>query len=165
VDRHAFLKILLSEREHHFRHPHEVGAKIGFSLFSGVVALLIAGVLGNVTFVSHPNPPQFYAGILLFLTGTGIAAWGLREHDTFHARQRRRLEDAIELLIRDGKEVQEIIDEAWSAELGGHHVPLLVAEPDRRSGWAYHDTKLALGLVIQVAATVLLVIAIAQGSG
>ena len=154
------IKILMQDRDHHFSHPHDVGVKLFYSLYGTVTTILIAFFIKNKEisdFISNHSGTFGLFGIMI-IVGYVMIFWGLGEHTAMHTDQRKRIESAIEYLVAVKPDKFDF-DIFWQEY--GHiklkysrrkksktSTNLIVAEPDTRNWFNYHDRKIELGIVI-----------------
>mgnify|MGYP001800318609 CR=1 FL=1 len=101
------IKLLIGDRNLHFNHPLEVALiflySIGGTLTTVLVALLIKnGKLEGLVklLLSDTNLPYLILSGVIIGIGYIFIFWGLSEHTQLHANQRKRIEEAIEYLVK-----------------------------------------------------------------
>ena len=155
------IKILIHDRDHHFSHPHDVAVKFFYSFGGTITTVLIALFLKNQIpilkeAISH-YPQWFLTFGVLLVIGYIPIFWGLSEHTALHMSQRKRIESAIEYLIKVKpeefdfdffwKEFGQINLEFGKSKKIKNTTNLVVAEPDTRNWLNYHDRKIELGIL------------------
>jgi hypothetical protein len=156
------IKILITDRDHHFSHPHDVSVKFFYSLGGTISTILIAFFIknsesSNLKDLISENLKIFGLFGITIVLGYILIFWGLSEHTTIHTEQRKRIESAIEYLVATKPEEFDF-NIFW--EKYGHKklkynkrkksrnsTKLIVAEPDMRNWLSYHDRKVELGIV------------------
>ncbi|MDC6365744.1 MULTISPECIES: hypothetical protein [Flavobacteriaceae] len=166
------VKILIDDRNHHFSHPHNVAVKFFYSFGGTISTVLIALFLKNQIPLlkdAVSNSPQWFMifGILTIIGYIPIF-WGLVEHTTLHMNQRKRVESAIEYLVKVKPEEFDFnlfwIEfgranlEYRSSKKSKNSTNLIVAEPDSRNWLNYHDRKIELGILMILIGVIGLVI-------
>ena len=156
------IKILLQDRNHHFTHPHDVAIKhfyaLGGTITTLSVALFVKSEISDVKELISKEPVVFGLLGILIIIGYTLIIWGLAEHSTIHNNQRKRIESAIEYLVMAKPETYEF-DKFWqrygNLELKYNQrkkskvaTKLIVAEPDVRGWFHFHDRKIELGILM-----------------
>lgn len=163
LSRVELIKILMQDRNHHFSHPHEVAVKFFYSLGGTITTILISFFIKNKEIPNLKefvlcNSVTFGFFSVVIIVGYAMIFWGLSEHTTIHTNQRKRIESAINYLVSSKSEEFDF-DEFWQKY--GHmklkysrkkkaktSTNLIVAEPDTRNWFNYHDRKIELGIVV-----------------
>jgi len=156
------IKILVQERDHHFSHPHDVAVKFLYSIGGTLTTIIIAFFIKNgeinslKEFISE-SMVSFGIFRLLIIIGYLVIFWGLGEHTALHTDQRKRIELAIEHLVVVKPEEFDFdlfwkkygqMKQKYNARKKANTLTsLIVAEPDTRNWFNYHDRKIELGVI------------------
>jgi len=157
MEKNDLLKILLQEREHHTSHPAEVSAKFIYTL-GATLTTLVAGFIfkDKLEIVKSMVSEQlvFIPAISLIVIGYILIGFAISEHTKFHKLQLRRMEDAIEYIMKPANSYSyEVFWERFGEKLNGknsiaYDVKLIAKEPDVRKGLHFHDRKVDLGVCL-----------------
>ncbi|NAS30667.1 hypothetical protein GTQ40_06765 [Flavobacteriaceae bacterium R38] len=156
------INLLVEERNLHFNHPSEISRRVIFSLGT-VITTLIASIItkeisDNGTFdpSNYLNHCYFKWFISCIILGYSFILWGLVEHTTIHANQRKRIQEAINYLVKSNNVNMDVF---WDT-FGYRHLKylgnlkmnkpseLFMSEPDTRGFWGFHDRKIEFGILM-----------------